>query len=139
MLRRSFYVKLHISLKFKTWMQSNTIQSNPIKILRSKSYLNPNLKNQKAETNRWRMQIWWSVSLFLYIHLFVSQYLLDLSSYLILTSGSSLYLVSPFHQTVSTNRLPLWSRFWTMKKGFGHGVCCGMERWNREGEGEREK
>ena len=28
---------------------------------------------------------------------------------------------------LSPNRLPLWSGFWTMKKGFGRGVCFG--RW----------
>ena len=39
----------------------------------------------------------------------------------LLIGGSSLYL----RISLSTNCLPLWSGFRTMKKGFGRGVCCG--------------
>ena len=39
----------------------------------------------------------------------------------------SLYLFVLLCFSLSPNRLPLWSGFWTMKKGFGRGVCFG--RW----------
>ena len=44
------YSKLNLSQNL------NAIQYNPIQIPRPKSYLNPNLKNQKIETNRWRIR-----------------------------------------------------------------------------------
>ena len=44
------YSKLNLSQNL------NAIQYNPIQIPRPKSYLNPNLKNQKTETNRWRIR-----------------------------------------------------------------------------------
>ena len=122
-------------------MQSNIFQSNPIKIPRPKSYLNPNLKNQKTKTNRWRIQIRWPVSLFLYICLSVSQYLLDLLLYLILTGGSSLYLrisLSPNHfNKLSTFMVWVlddeegvwpWSVFWNGE----------VEQGRRRGTGEIE-
>ena len=44
------YSKLNLSQNL------NAIQYNPIQIPKPKSYLNPNLKNQKIETNRWRIR-----------------------------------------------------------------------------------
>ena len=44
------YSKLNLSQNL------NAIHYNPIQIPRPKSYLNPNLKNQKTEINRWRIR-----------------------------------------------------------------------------------
>ena len=44
------YSKLNLSQNL------NAIHYNPIQIPKPKSYLNPNLKNQKIETNRWRIR-----------------------------------------------------------------------------------
>ena len=44
------YSKLNLSQNL------NAIQYNPIQIPKPKSYLNPNLKNQKTETNQWRIR-----------------------------------------------------------------------------------
>ena len=122
-------------------MQSNTTQPNPIKIPRPKSYLNPNLKNQKTKTNWWRIWVWWFVSLSLCICLFVSQYLLDLSSYLILTGDSSLYLcisLSPnrFNKLYTFMVWVLddeegvwpWSVFWNWRSGIGKEKGNGRNR-----------
>ena len=115
--------------------QSNPIKSNTIKIPRPKSYLNPNLKNQKTETNRWRIRVWWSVSLFLFICLSVSQYLLDLSLYLILTGGSSLYL----RISLSPNRFNKPSTFVVWVLDDEEGVWPWSVFWNGEVEQGRRR
>ena len=116
-------------------MQSNIFQSNPIKIPRPKSYLKPNLKNQKTDTNRWRIQIRWPVSLFLCICLSVSQYLLDLLLYLILTGGSSLYLCI----SLSPNRFNKPSTFMVWVLDDEEGVWPWSVFWNGEVEQGRRR
>ena len=116
-------------------MQSNTSQSNTIKIPKPKSYLNPNLKNQKTKTNWWRIRIWWSVSLSLCICLSVSQYLLDLSSYLILTGDSSLYL----RISLSPNRFNKLYTFMVWVLDDEEGVWPWIVFWNGEVEQGRRR
>ena len=76
-------------------MQSNTIQSNSIRIPRPKSYLNPNLKKEKKTKQRLTGGGYGSDGLSLYFFVFASLYLrisIPLGPFIV-TGGNSLYLL----------------------------------------------
>ena len=76
------------------------------------------------------LMVYLSISLNLPLSISVSQYLLDLSSYLILTGGSSLYL----HISLSPNRFNKLSTFMVWVLDNEEGVWPWSVFWNGEVE-----